>query len=108
MITMELKKWKRFTDHGLNSNNMREIILKIVTRKEIDFEMTRKEMIAFPTRYCKQVIFEEKLITVEYKPAPPLGFDEKGFIDLVKSIFKRTLGAHSVDVVERGYKELEG
>ncbi len=61
--------------------------------------MTRKEMIAFPMYYCKQVIFEEKLITIEYNPAYP--FDEEGFVDLVKKIYKKGLCAHSVEVVSR-------
>jgi len=85
---------------------MREIILKVVTRKEIHFALSREQMIAFPTYYCRQVLFEEKIIIVEYKPAPPLSFDEKGFIELVKLRYKKTLDAHSVEVVQRGDGEL--
>lgn len=87
---------------------MNEIILKVVTRKAIDFDLTREQMIAFPTFYCRQVLFEEKIIIVEYKPAPPLGFDEKGFIELVKLRYKTTMDAHSVEVVDRWDKEIEG
>jgi len=86
---------------------MREIILKVVTRKEIDLDMTREQMISFPTHYCEHFMFEEKLITVQYKPAPPLNFDEKGFIELVKEIYKKTMGAHSVEVMERRDKGIE-
>ncbi len=85
---------------------MKEIILKVVTRKQIHFDLTREQMIAFPTHYCRQVLFEEKIIIVEYKPAPPLGFDEKGFIELVKLRYKKTLDAHSVEIVERENKEI--
>ena len=82
---------------------MKEIILKVVTRKAIDFALSREQMIAFPTYYCRQVLFEEKIIIVEYKPAPNFSkFDEKGFIELVKLRYKKTLDAHSVEVVDRG------
>lgn len=86
---------------------MKEIILKVVTRKEIHFDLTREQMIQFPTHFCRQVLFEEKFIIVEYKPAPPLNFDEKGFIELVKLRYKKTLDAHSVEVVDRRGKEIE-
>jgi len=80
---------------------MKEIILKIVTKETIDFPMTREQMIKFPTHECRQLLYEEKIMIVQYKPAPPLNFDEEGFIDLVKWIYKTTLNAHSVEVVER-------
>jgi len=80
---------------------MKEIILKVVTRKEIPFEMSKQQKIDFPTDFCKEVLFEEKIIIVEYKPVMELGFNEKEFIDLVKLRYKITLDAHSVEVVER-------
>ncbi len=87
---------------------MKEIILKVVTRKAIHFDLTREQMIQFPTHYCRQVMFEEKIIIVEYKPVKELQFNEKGFIDLVKLRYKKTLDAHSVEVVDRWGKEIEG
>lgn len=86
---------------------MKEIILKVVTRKEIHFDLTREQMIQFPTHFCKQVLFEEKIIIVEYKPVKELQFDEKGFIELVKLRYKKTLDAHSVEVVDRWDKGIE-
>ena len=80
---------------------MKKIILKIVTRKEIPFKMTREQETSFPTHFCKEVIFEEKEIIVQYDPVRELGFNEKEFIDLVKLRYKKTLDAYSVDVVGR-------
>ena len=87
---------------------MKEIILKVVTRKAIHFDLTREQMISFPTIDCRQWIYEEKLLIVEYIPAKTLGFNEQGFINLVKKIYKRDLKAHSVEVVDRWGKEIEG
>jgi len=80
---------------------MKEITLKIVTKKTIDFPMTQEQRRDFPTDECKQIVLEESRITVEYKPSRPSWFDEERFIELVKSIYKRKLNAHSVEVVER-------
>ena len=80
---------------------MKEITLKIVTKKTIDFPMTKDEMIQFPLYDSDQMVFEERLLAIKYKPAKTLGFDENGFIELVKKIYKRELDAHSVEVVER-------
>jgi len=80
---------------------MKEITLKIVTKKTIDFPMTKQEMIKFPLYDTDQMVFEEKLLAIQYEPAyTTLGFDDKGFIELVKKIYKRELNAHSVEVVE--------
>lgn len=80
---------------------MKEIILKIVTKEPIDLEMTKKEMIKFPTLECRQWLYEEKLLAIQYNPGSTLGFDDKGFIDLVKKKYKKKLNAHSVEVVQR-------
>lgn len=86
---------------------MKEIILKVVTRKAIDFDLTREQMIQFPTHDCGQWIYEEKILIVQYKPVKTLGFNEEAFIELVKKIYKRDLKAHSVEFVERGYNGIE-
>ena len=86
---------------------MTEIILKVVTRKEIDLNLNKKEMIAFPVYECRQWIFEEKIIIVQYRPVNTLGFNEKEFIDLVKKQYKKDLNAHSVEVVERKDKGID-
>lgn len=81
---------------------MKEITLKIVTKKTIDFPMTKQEIMQFPLYDTDQMVFEERLLVIKYEPANTLGFDDSGFVDLVKKIYKRELNAHSVEVVERG------
>jgi len=87
---------------------MKEITLKIVTKKTIDFPMTRQQKIDFPTDFCREALFEEKKIIVQYETVRELGFNEKDFIELVKLRYKRTLDAHSVEVVDSWGKEIEG
>lgn len=78
---------------------MKELILKIVTKKMIDLSLSRDQMVKFPTHYCRQIIYDEKMLTIEYKPAK--GFDEEGFKALILKKYKGTLNAHSFEFVER-------
>jgi len=79
---------------------MKEIILKIITKKDTDLFMSLEEMRKFPTLNCRQVVLEEKLVTIEYTPSK--GFNEEGFKILVKNKFKVLMNAHYVEIVERG------
>lgn len=80
-------------------NAMKEIILKVITKKDTDLFMSLEEMRKFPTFRCRQIVLEEKLVTIEYTPSK--GFDEEGFKILVKDKFKVLMNAHYVEIVER-------
>ena len=83
---------------------MKEIILKVITRESASLPLSIEDMRKFPTHHCEQVMFEEKLITIKYKPVND--FDEEGFKQILIAKFKQSMNAHYIEIVEMKDKAL--
>lgn len=84
---------------------MKELLFKVIVKKEIEFNLSLDKIRAFPTHNTSYSIFEEKMIVIEYSPAK--GFDLNGFAEMMKTKIKKEFKAHSVEIVSRELKEIK-
>lgn len=84
---------------------MKELIFKVVIKKEIEINLSIDEIRRFQTYNTLYSSFDEKMIIIEYHPVK--GFDIEGYTKMIKAKIKRDYKAHSVEVLDRELKEIQ-